>query len=402
MKTAYLDCFSGISGNMVLGALVDLGIDIDRLKSGLDALDLGNYELKAARVKKQSIAAVYVYVVPHEPLPAPMRPDEILDVIEGSRLSPTVRKKAREVFQRMFEAESRMHATTMEELHLHEIGETDTLVDVVGSLLGLEMLGVEQVISSPVNLGRGLVRCRHGLLPVPAPMTAELVRGAQVYSDEVEGELTTPTGAAIVTGTARAFGPLPLMTVTDTGYGAGSRDLSRPNLLRILLGETPEAAIGDKTGPITVLETNIDDMNPQLYGHVMERLFEAGALDVYLTPVQMKKNRPGVLLTVLAERDNAGRLAGIILQETTTLGVRVSSRDRFVLPRSFINVDTPYGRVRVKLAGYGEAVKAMPEYDDCVKLAEAAGVPARQVYLEVESQIGRVEGLIVDRDSSTK
>ncbi len=384
MRLAYLDCFSGISGNMVLGALVDLGLDLERLKSELGRLPLGGYGIQAAAVSKQGIRATHLEVVTSGPEP-PRSLGDIRQLIERSSLDEGLKRRGEDIFTRLAGAEAKVHGREMEAVHLHEVGATDTLVDVFGSLIGLAALGVEEVQCSPLNLGRGLVQCRHGWLPVPAPITAELVRGVPAYAGEDEGELTTPTGAAIATAVAAAFGGMPLMRVEAVGYGAGRLDLRFPNALRVFIGEGAAGggAAGLASETVTVLETNIDDMNPQFYDHVMDRLLGAGALDVFLAPVQMKKNRPGVLLSAICRRESAGGLVALIMRETTTLGVRVTETRRVYLPRAGGAVDTRFGRIRVKVAARsGGAGTMTPEYDDCRQAARQHNVPLSEVYAE--------------------
>ena len=384
MKTAYFDCFSGISGDMVLGALIDLGVDIEALRSGLGALRLGGYHLEARRVAKQGISGIYVEVVAQGDEGGRTLGD-ILGLIEQSDLSDDIREQGKRIFIRLGEAEAKVHHKDLDAVHLHEVGAIDTIVDVVGALIGLKILGVEKVICSPLNLGQGLVKCSHGLLPVPAPVTAELVKEVPVRATDVEGELTTPTGAAIITSIAARFGDMPLMRIHDVGYGAGKMDLHVPNLLRVFVGEEMEQSDGYGAERVTVLETNIDDMNPQFYDHIMERLLGAGALDVFLTPVQMKKNRPGTLLSVVAQSEAVGKLLDIILEESTTLGVRFSERQRFSLARFSHLVETSFGKIRVKVAYIGDTIaKVVPEYEDCKKAAKDCGVPISQVYAEVQ------------------
>lgn len=384
MKTAYFDCFSGISGNMILGALIDLGVDIDGLRTGLGALRLEGYHVEARRVAKQGISGIYVEVVAQGDEGGRGLAD-ILGLIDQSNLSDDIKEQGKRIFMRLGEAEAKVHHKDLDAVHLHEVGAVDTIIDVVGTLVGLKMLGVEEVSCSPLNLGQGLVECSHGLLPVPAPITAELVKEVPVRATDVGGELTTPTGAAIVTSIAARFGDMPLMKIHGVGYGAGKMDLHVPNLLRVFLGELVGQADGYAAERVTVLETNIDDMNPQLYDHIMERLLRAGALDVFLTPVQMKKNRPGTLLSVVAESEAVGKLVDIILEESSTLGVRFSERQRFSLARSSHSVETSFGKIRVKVAYRGDTIaKVVPEYEDCKKAAEDCGVPISQVYAEVQ------------------
>lgn len=385
MKRAYFDCFSGISGNMVLGALVDLGLDLEGLRAQLRRLPLGEYRIEASGVTRRGVRATHLEVVTAEADP-PRRLRDILALIEQGRLDDGLKRRGAEVFTRLATAEARVHGQELDAVHLHEVGATDTLVDVFGSLIGLAQMGIGEVRSSPLNLGSGLVECRHGRLPVPAPITAELVRGVPVRAGEDEGELTTPTGAAIITGVAAGFGAMPLMTVERVGYGAGRLDPRLPNVLRVFLGEG--AAGGDsalETETVTVLETNIDDMNPQFYEHVMEGLLAAGALDVFLAPVHMKKNRPGILLCAVCRRESAGGLAALIMRETTTLGVRVTETGRVCLPRAGGIVETRFGRIRTKSATRSDgSVTVAPEYDDCRRAATEHGVPLGRVYSEVQ------------------
>ncbi len=385
MRAAYLDCYSGISGDMVLGALVDLGLDLEHLRAGLGRLPVGGYAIEASSVTKRGIRAVQLEVVVAGPDP-PRKLADILELIRSSGLDDDVKRRGGEIFTRLARAEGRAHGQDAAAVHLHEVGATDTLVDVFGSLIGLAALGIEEVHCSPLNLGRGLVQCQHGWLPVPAPITAELVRGLPVYAGDDEGELTTPTGAAIAAGLAGGFGPMPLMRVEGVGYGAGRLDPRVPNTLRIFLGERAggaDPALSPET--VTVLETNIDDMNPQFYDHIMESLLGAGALDVFLAPVQMKKNRPGVLLSAVCRPERAGALVAVIMRESTTLGVRITETQRVSLPRTAGAVDTRYGRIRTKIARRGDGSSTMtPEYDDCRRAALEHNVPLGLVYSEVQ------------------
>ncbi len=386
MKTAYFDCFSGISGNMILGALVDLGVDVDDLRSKLAGVSLSDCRISATRVLRQGIEATYVEVDARDAAESRTL-DEITQTIQSSDLDPWVKARGCRIFAKLAEAEARVHGHEIDGArHLHEVGATDTLIDVVGGLVGLQMLGVEAIRSSPVNLGSGMVQCSHGLLPVPAPATAELVRGVPVYGSHAQAELTTPTGAAMVTGLALGFGPLPAMEVEGVGYGAGRMELDAPNVLRVFVGQTSDDA-GQGHGaaePIVVLETNIDDMNPQLYDHVMGNLVRAGALDVFLTPVQMKKNRPGTLITAVTRREDAERLVALLFSETSTLGVRIAEMRRRALPRFSRTVTTRFGRIHVKVAERGDTHRSMtPEYDDCSRAARRFSVPVSEVYAEV-------------------
>jgi len=392
MKVAYFDCFSGISGNMILGALIDLGLDIEELRAELSNLPLLGYQLEAKRVAKQEISAIYVEVVTQgDEADTGRKLKDILTLIDQSEINEEVKGLSRQIFVRLGEAEAKIHHQDLGSVHFHEIGATDTLIDVLGSLIGLKILGVERVSCSPINVGKGLVRCSHGLLPIPAPVTAELLKGVPVYATDVEGELTTPTGAAIITSIATHFGDMPSLRIQKVGYGAGKMDLAIPNLLRVFVGEAMEQAKDYTTEGVTVLETNIDDMNPQFYDHIMESLLQAGALDVFLTPVQMKKNRPGTLLSVIIPRGQVEKLLDILFRESTTLGVRVSETRRLSLPRSFHLIKTKFGEIRVKVAHRGNSIiKMAPEYEDCKKAAKDYQVPLSQVYAEVQRKWKRV------------
>jgi uncharacterized protein (TIGR00299 family) protein len=384
MRTAYFDCFSGISGNMILGALIDLGLDVEELKEELGKLPLQGYQIEAKRIKKHEISAVYVDVVIQEDSGERTLKD-ILALIDHSTLTEDVQRLSKQIFTRLGEAEAKIHNQELSAVHFHEIGGVDTLVDVVGAVLGLKMLGLEQVICSPLNVGKGLVRTAHGMLPIPAPATVELLKEVPVYTGEVEGELTTPTGAAIITTVATDFCDMPFLTIGKVGYGAGKMDLEVPNLLRVLIGEVSEYPGDYATEYVTVIETNIDDMNPQFYDHIMERLLSAGALDVFLTPVQMKKNRPGILMSIITPRERVEKLLNILFEESTTLGVRIAETRRLSLPRSLHSVRTRFGDIRVKVARKGDTVvNIAPEYEDCKNAAASHDVTISQVYAEVQ------------------
>lgn len=384
MKTAYFDCSSGVSGDMILGALVDLGMPLDDLRRELDLVVHGQYEIEARRVARQGISGMHVQVTTSDGAIARTLGD-VLGVIRSSALAAELKERSARIFTAMAQAESRVHGQDVEDVRLHEVGDLDTVVDVVGSLVGMRFLGVQEVQASPLNLGSGWVECRHGWLPVPAPMTAELVKGVPVHGTDVEAELTTPTGAAIVVDLASHFGSMPPMRVEGIGHGAGTRDLPVPNLLRVFVGEAVEGWDGLGWERLAVLEANIDDMNPEFYDYIMERLLQSGALDVFLVPVHMKKNRPGIVLSVVARDDTVGVLLDIMLRESTSLGVRVSERRRFCLPRSLRVVKTRFGDLGVKVAYRDSvAVRFVAEYDDCRDAARRYGVPLAEVYAEVQ------------------
>jgi uncharacterized protein (TIGR00299 family) protein len=330
-------------------------------------------------VVKNGLAATKVDVIIAEDKPERYLA-EIEALVEKSDLPQGIIAQAKAIFRRLAEVEAAIHGTPVEQVHLHELGGIDTIVDVVGVLSALDALGITEIYSSPLPLGRGFVRSAHGQLPLPAPATVALLKGIPVVGSEIDRELVTPTGAALLSSLAKGFGPLPAMTLLGAGYGAGSHDLPIPNVVRVMIGE--KALPGHPEGDVVaLLETNIDDLNPEIYDYVMSRLFAAGALDVFLTPIQMKKNRPATLLRVICRPQDSTRLTGILFAETSTLGVREQLVTRSCLPRSSQQVNTPYGPVRIKVAHLptGET-RAAPEYEDCRRLAEAHGVPLQEVY----------------------
>jgi len=383
MSIAYLDCIAGASGDMILGALIDAGLDEQQLRQRLQALGLAEYELKTSRVQKGAIGATSVDVVVTGQV-AERKLADIEAIILSSDLPTSIKDASLRIFRRVIEVEAGIHGADPSEVHLHEVGATDAIVDVVGSLLGLELLGVDKVYASRLPLGHGFVDCAHGRLPVPAPATLELLKGVPVVQYDVEGELVTPTGAAILTSLVEQFGPMPQMIVERIGYGAGKKDFPFPNVLRLLIGPGPfEAATMEE---VVILETNLDDMNPELYEHVMDSVFEAGALDVFLQPTQGKKNRPGVLLSVLCHPQDTLRLSSLLFAETTTLGIRQKAMRRLCLDRQTVKVRTTYGEVSVKVATLGEEiVNLSPEYEDCRRLARQTGKPLKEVYAAAQA-----------------
>ena len=378
MKTAYFDCFNGAGGDMIVASLVDAGADADRLRAGLDALCLDGFSLSIEPITKQGFAATRFHVELDKTRSQPHRHlGDILEILARADLPPRVRERARGVFERLARAEAAVHGTSIDKVHFHEVGAVDAILDVVGSSLALELLGVERVVCSPIPTGSGTVTCEHGTLPVPAPATAELLKGVPIVGGDSMAELTTPTGAAVLTTLAEHFGPLPSMTVSSIGYGAGDREgAERPNLLRVLVGE---AVPGGDVDEVAVLETNVDDTTPQVLGHCMERLLAEGALDVYAVPIQMKKSRSGVVITVLCTPQQVGAMERILFAETTTLGVRRHLAARAVMRRRCEQVDTPYGPIAVKVGQRGGVVTATPEYEPCRKAALHYGVALREV-----------------------
>ncbi|HUN80919.1 MAG TPA: nickel pincer cofactor biosynthesis protein LarC [Phycisphaerae bacterium] len=377
MRIAYFDCFSGAAGDMILGALLAAGLSQEALRNGLKKLAIGGYELDIRPVTKQGFAATKLDVKLTEK-PGHRHLHHIVKIIDGSALSSFVKTESKRIFTRLAEAEARVHGTSIEKVHFHEVGAIDAIIDVVGTVIGLESLCIEQIFCSPLPLGSGTVKCEHGIMPVPAPATAELIKGFPTAPSEEVGELTTPTGAAILTTLARSFGPVPQMTINSIGYGAGTRDNKTcPNVLRVLIGESAASADTDQ---ITVLETNVDDTTGQEIAHACELLFAAGALDVFTTPVFMKKNRPGVMITILAHADRAAACEEILFSQTRTLGIRRHTCSRTILQRRNETVSTPFGDIRVKIATRkGADVRVSPEYDDCAAAAKKANVPLRDV-----------------------
>jgi uncharacterized protein (TIGR00299 family) protein len=383
MKICYLDCFSGISGDMLLGALVDAGLPAERLEEELRKLSLSGWKLRTERVQRGGLAATKLdfdieETHHHRTWKA------IRDIIRVSELGAPVRDRAEAIFARLAEVEGAVHGADPDSVHFHEVGALDSILDIVGASIALETLGVERVVVSALNIGTGTVKTAHGVLPVPAPATAALLKGAPVYSSGEEGELVTPTGAAIVATQTSQYGAWPPMRVTTIGYGAGSRDpKGYPNVLRVMLGQAAEIASGIAEPAVTVLEANLDDMSPEVSGYFMEQALKAGALDVFYTPAQMKKNRPGVLLTVVCPADKADDLSELVFAQTTTIGLRSYQAQRRVLKRSLVMVDSPLGPIRVKVAELnGRVLNAAPEYEDCQKLAGEKGVPLKQVLAE--------------------
>jgi uncharacterized protein (TIGR00299 family) protein len=420
-RLLYFDCFSGISGDMLLGALLDAGLPLESLTGALGSLAVSGYDVGAYRVLRAGVSATkfdvheidghehdpsahdhsgeehaghdhphhghghdheshdheshdhhHIHTHPHRSLP------EIFTLIDRSALSPAGRERAKELFQRLAEAEASIHQMPVDRVHLHEVGALDSIIDIVGAVFGLEWFGAERIVCSPLNVGGGMVQSAHGTFPVPAPATLKLLGDAPVYAGAVQKELVTPTGALIVSAYASSFGPIPQMAIEKIGYGAGERDFpSTPNVLRVLVGRAADRPTVDR---VTVIECEIDDMNPQLFAVAMDRLYEAGALEVFYVPVQMKKNRPGTLLTVVAPPELRSRVADIVFEETTTIGLRHMEVERECLQRETITVETPAGAVRVKIAWRGDRViNAAPEFEDCTRIAAATHLPVKEV-----------------------
>ena len=381
MKTLYFDCFSGISGDMVIGALIDLGLDIKFLEKELNKLNLKDYKIKAGKVVKNGIAATKFDVVYHEKHHHERNLENINRIIDNSKFDNDVKDKIKQIFQKIAKAEAKVHNKSLNKIHFHEVGAVDTIIDIAGAVIGLKKLGIERVYSSNLNVGTGFVKFSHGRFPIPAPATAEMLKNVPIYNNNIEAELVTPTGAAIITSIAKGFGMMPLTKVEKIGYGAGSKDLGQPNVLRVFLGKP----VSYSASSINVIETNIDNMNPEFYPYVIERLMENGSLDAYLTNIIMKKGRPAVKLTVLCEIKDTDKLSKVIFEETTTLGVRIYQASRKVLEREIKTAKTKYGNVRFKVSKInGKIMNVMPEHEDLARIAKKNKIPLKDLYKKLD------------------
>lgn len=384
MRTLYFDCFAGASGNMILAGLIDLGVGVDELRTELAKLPLEGYEIITNRVDRSGIASTHVEVrVPVEKGHRHLR--HIREILDNSTLSPGVKDRALAIFTNLAAAEAKVHGIDIEKVHFHEVGAMDAIIDIVGACIGFEMLGIERFECSSIHVGSGFVTMEHGKFPVPPPAVAELLAGKPIYSTEITGELITPTGAAIIATVCTSYGPLSELSVEKTGYGAGTREYKDfPNSLRLMLGESAsEAAVrGSESFPdLVMLETNIDDISPQIFGYVMERALSIGALDCWFTPIQMKKNRPATMVSILTTAEKKESLIEMLYAETTTLGIRQTSVQRDELERRIIEAETEYGKICVKIAERnGVVINAMPEYDDVADAARKNGIPFRVVF----------------------
>jgi pyridinium-3,5-bisthiocarboxylic acid mononucleotide nickel chelatase len=391
-RVVYFDCPSGASGDMILGALVDAGVDVEALRGELVKLDVPGWTLGAREVRRGAFRATKIDVGVDRDAPRPQRHlGDIVGILGASGLAPPVVAMATRIFTRLAEAEARVHGSTVDEVHFHEVGAIDAIVDVTGAVLGLHLLGAEAVHVSPLPLGGGFVDGAHGRIPLPGPGTVELLRGFPVVDTGVRAELVTPTGAAILTTLAAGAGRMPAMTIEQIGYGAGTMDLpGTPNVLRCLVGEVTEAAA---TETIVQVETTIDDMSPQLYEPLMDRLFEAGALDVFLTAVIMKRSRPGTLLTALCPPDRVGDLCRVLFEESSTIGVRWTPMSRARLQREMVTLATPYGALPAKVSRLGgRIVTVTPEFAEVARIAREKSLPVREVLDQARADARRVVG----------
>jgi uncharacterized protein (TIGR00299 family) protein len=385
MRTAYFDCFSGISGGMAVGALVDAGASVEELRAQLVRLHIPGYELAHEQVTKQGVAGTKVHVRVHPPDTQRRRLHDVETILRGSTLASHIQDRTRQIFSRLAEAEATIHHTTVDRVHFQEAGAIGSIVAITGAVIGLDLLGVQRVLASAVNVGSGFVPAAHGVLPVPNPVTAELLKGIPTYARGPDGELTTPTGAALLATLAESFGLLPHLWVERIGYGAGSKNLPHtPNLLRVFVGE--DGTHGD-ADVITVVETNLDDMNPEWFEYAQERLFAEGVLDVFYTPIFMKKNRPATKLTVLCETGKVDAVSDIVFTHTSTFGVRIYEVRRQKLARYSQTVETPFGPISVKIGQWREqVVQISPEYESCRQAARHHDVPLQQIYRAAETQ----------------
>lgn len=383
-RVAYFDCFSGIAGDMTLGALFDAGVPVEAVEAPLQKLSIDPFQLEVTRVERMGLAATSVRVRVAES--GVLRTyGSVRSVIEQADLPPRAKETALTIFRRLAEAEAKVHGKEVAHVPFHELGSVDTIVDVVGATLALDHLGVEEVHASAVATGMGMIRTEHGIFPVPGPAVVELLKGAPMYSRGIPTELVTPTGAAILAGTARSFGELPALRIEAVGYGAGTRELEIPNVLRVIIGDM---VTDEQFGPVpaVVLEANIDDMNPEFYEYVLERLFAAGAHDAWIQPIVMKNGRPAVTLTVLCGPGEERPIRDAIFSETTTIGLRRRSAEKWMLPREVLTVAVEGGSVRVKVASVaGKPVGAAPEYADCVRVARETGRALKEVYADAQA-----------------
>ena len=388
MKIAYFDCFSGISGDMTVGALLDAGLKIETLEKELKKLGLSGYQLEVNKVVKKGISATQFKVKIKEE-GAERRFKDILAILEESKLDEEIKKEIKRIFFNIVQAESKIHQKDIDKIHFHEIGGLDSIIDITSAVIGIKTLGIEEIHSSALPVGKGFVKCAHGVIPVPAPATLELLKNIPTYSGGIESEMITPTGAGIISTLAKSFGGRPLMKIERIGYGAGEKEFTIPNLLRVSIGEKILKDENLKDGYVSdeavLIETNIDDMNPEFYDYIMEQLFSQGALDVFLTPIQMKKSRPAHMLSIIVYEQNLKEILEVLFSESTTLGVRIREIKRLRLGQQNFIAETKYGKIRVKVGMFkGEIKNIAPEYEDCKKMAKQHQVPLKEVYEEAK------------------
>ncbi len=388
MRIAYFDCFSGISGDMFVGALLDAGLKIEILEKELNKLNLSGYQLEVNKVLKKGISASQFKVKIQEK-GVERRFKDILNILEESKLDEEIKNEVKKIFFKIAEAESKIHQEDIEKIHFHEIGGLDSIIDISSAVIGIKALEIKEIYSSPLPLGKGFVKCAHGILPLPAPATLELLKNIPTYSGGMESEMVTPTGAAIISTLTKDFGERPLMKIEKIGYGAGEREFSIPNLLRVSIGEKilsdKDLMDGYVHDEALLIETNIDDMNPEFYDYIMDKLFSQGALDVFLTPIQMKKNRPAQMFSIIVYEQNLKEILEVLFSESTTLGVRIKEVKRLKLTQQNFIAETKYGKIKVKVGIFKEDIKTIaPEYQDCQKIAQQYQVPLKEIYEEAK------------------
>jgi hypothetical protein len=388
MKIAYFDCFSGISGDMTVGALLDVGLKIETLEKELKKLGLSDYQLEIKKVVKKGISATQFKVKIKEE-GVERRFKDILTILEESKLDEEIKKETKKIFFNIAQAESKIHQKEIDKIHFHEIGGLDSIIDITSTVIGIKTLGIKEIHSSALPMGKGFIKCVHGIIPVPAPATLELLKNIPTYSGGIESEMITPTGAAIISTLAKSFGKRPLMKIERIGYGAGEKEFTIPNLLRVSIGEKILKNENLKDGYVSdeavLIETNIDDMNPEFYDYIIDKLFSQGALDVFLTPIQMKKNRPAHMLSIIVYEQNLKEILEVLFSESTTLGVRVREVKRLRLSQQNFIAETKYGKIRIKVGMFkGEIKNIAPEYEDCKKMAKQHQVPLKEIYEEVK------------------
>jgi len=388
MKIAYFDCFSGISGDMTIGALLDAGLKIETLEEELKKLGFSGYQLEVKKVVKKGISATQFKVKIKEK-GVERRFKDILTILEKSKLDEEIKNETKKIFFNIAQAESKIHQKDIDKIHFHEIGGLDSIIDVTSAVIGTKTLGIEEIHSSALPVGKGFVKCAHGVIPIPAPATLELLKNIPTYCGGIESEMITPTGAAIISTLAKSFGKRPLMKIERIGYGAGEKEFTIPNLLRVSIGEKILKDENFKDGYVSdeavLIETNIDDMNPEFYDYIMDQLFSQGALDVFLAPIQMKKNRPAHMLSIIVYEQNLNEILEVLFSESTTLGVRIREIKRLRLAQQNFIAETKYGKIRVKVGMFkGEIKNIAPEYEDCKKIAKQHKVPLKEIYDEVK------------------
>ncbi len=386
MRIAYFDCYSGISGDMTIASFLDAGLDINTLRRELSGLKIKGYEIRSQKVKRNGLAGTSFVCITPKGIRHHRTLKEIQAIIDKSSLERKVKRLSKNIFDSIASAEAAVHGTAKKDVHLHEVGAIDSIIDIVGTAIAIDKLGIDEIYSSNITMGRTILSCEHGSIPIPGPASLELLRGVPVEISDIKAELVTPTGAGIIKAVSKGFGRMPMLKIDRIGYGAGTKELHEvPNMLRVVIGERESSFREDN---IFVIETNIDDMNPQNFEYLFEKLFSGGALEAYTEPIQMKKSRPAFKLTVLSEPGKVKELSTVIFRETTSIGIRYHEVNRYKLDRRFVKAKTKYGDISVKLSsGPDDIMTATPEYDECAKLARQKGVPLKKVYEEAKAAV---------------